>query len=158
MRRVILVLTVGALLLALTATVAMAATRYGTNGDDLMYGTNNADKMYGRSGSDLMYGLAGDDLMYGGYGDDYVYGRDGNDNLYDRHGYDEISGGKGNDYINVKDGKRDRIWCGPGRDSFTTDSIDVVRDCEVPALTQWVSIPTMPRPGLYTPVLAVIFE
>lgn len=81
MKRVVLVLTVGALVLALTATVAMAATRHGTNGDDLMYGTNNADQMYGYGGNDLMYGLAGNDLMYGGSGDDYVYGRDGNDNL-----------------------------------------------------------------------------
>ena len=68
------------MLLALTATVALAATRYGTTGDDLMYGTN------------------------------------------------------GNDYINFKDGKRDRVWCGPGRDSFTTDSVDVVSDCGVPAI------------------------
>ena len=134
MKRVIMVLTVGALLLALTATVALAATRYGTNGDDLMYGTNGADRMYGRGGSDLMYGLAGNDLMYGGYGNDYVYGRDGNDSLYGRYGYDEISGGKGSDYIDTKDGKRDRVWCGPGRDSFTVDKLDVVSDCEVPAI------------------------
>ena len=39
-----------------------------------------------------------------------------------------------NDYINTKDGKRDRVWCGPGRDSFTVDRIDVVSDCEVPAI------------------------
>lgn len=64
-----------------------------------MYGTSGADQMYGLGGSDLMYGLAGNDLMYGGYGDDY---------------------------INVKDGKRDRVWCGPGRDSFMVDSIDEV--------------------------------
>ena len=134
MRRAILVLTVGALLLALTATVALAATRYGTNGDDLMYGTNNADRMYGYGGDDLMYGLASNDLMYGSYGDDFVYGRDGNDSLYGRYGYDEISGGNDNDYINTKDGKRDRVWCGPGRDSFTVDKVDVVSDCEVPAI------------------------
>ena len=64
MRRAILVLTVGALLLALTATVAMAATLYGTNGDDLMYGTKNADQMYAKGGDDLMYGLEGKELMY----------------------------------------------------------------------------------------------
>ncbi len=134
MKRMIMALELGALLLALTASVALAATRYGTNGDDLMYGTNGADQMYGRGGSDLMYGLAGDDLMYGGYGNDFVYGRDGDDNLYGRYGYDEISGGNGDDYINVKDGRRDRVWCGPGRDSFTVDSVDEVSGCEVPAI------------------------
>ena len=134
MRRAIMVLTVGALLLGLAATVAMAATLYGTNGDDLMYGTNNADQMYAKGGDDLMYGLGGKDLMYASYGDDFVYGRDGNDSLYGRYGYDEISGGKGSDYINTKDGKPDRVWCGPGRDSFTVDRVDVVSDCEVPAI------------------------
>ena len=134
MRRVIVWFTVGALLLAHAVSVAVAVTRYGTSGDNLMYGTNGADKVYGLGGSDLMYALEGNDLMYGGFGNDYVYGRGGYDNLYDRRGYDEISGGYGNDYINVKDGRRDRVWCGPGRDSFTTDSLDVVSDCEVPAL------------------------
>ena len=35
--------------------------------------------------------------------------------------------------VNARDGMRDRVWCCPGRDSFTVDSIDVARDCEVPA-------------------------
>jgi Ca2+-binding RTX toxin-like protein len=107
MKRIIMALAPGALLLALTATVAQAATRYGTNGDD---------------------------LMYGGYGNDFVYGRDEDDNLYGRYGYDEMSDGNGDDYINVKGGKRDRVWCSPGRDSFTSYEIYVVRDCEVPAI------------------------
>ena len=51
-----------------------------------------------------------------------------------RSGYDEISGGNGDNYLNVEDGKRDRVWCGPGRDSFTVDSIDVVSGREVPAI------------------------
>lgn len=134
MKRVVLVLTVGALLLALTATVAIAATRYGTNGNDVLSGTGKADTMYGLGGDDLMYGLQGNDLMYGGYGNDYVYGRGGNDNIYGKYGADHMYGGGGNDYINVKDGKRDYVDCGAGRDSFTVDKIDVVRNCEVPAI------------------------
>ena len=134
MRRVIMVLTVGALLLALTATVALAATLVGTNGHDELMGTPRADKIYGKGGEDNMYGAPGKDLMYGGYGDDYMHGDDGDDNLYDRHGSGYVYGDEGNDYINTKDGKRDHVNCGPGRDSFTTDSVDIVRNCEVPAI------------------------
>ena len=57
MRRGVLVLTVGALLLARTASVAHAATRYGTIGDDLMYDTNGADQMHVLDVSDLTYYL-----------------------------------------------------------------------------------------------------
>ena len=67
-------------------------------------------------------------------GDDWVTGDEGADNLYDRRGSDYVYGNEGNDYINTKDGNRDHVRCGPGRDSFTTDKINVVRDCEVPAM------------------------
>jgi hypothetical protein len=40
----------------------------------------------------------------------------------------------GNDYLSANDGKRDLVDCGPGKDRFNTDSSDVVRNCEVPAL------------------------
>ena len=134
MKRVVLVPTVGALLLTLTASVALAATRYGTNGDDWFFGTRHADQMYGKGGDDIMQGMEGNDLMYGGYGDDYFSGDYGDDNIYDRHGSDYLCGNDGNDYINTKDGKRNHVNCGAGRHSFTTDSIDVVRNCESTAL------------------------
>ncbi len=90
MRPMILVLMVGALLLAFASTVALAAARYGTDGHDVLFGTHSADEIYG-------------------------------------HG--------GDDYISAKDGRRDLVDCGPGRDWFNTDSFDVVRNCEVPAIT-----------------------
>ena len=37
--------------------------------------------------------------------------------------------------VSANDGKRDLVNCGPGREWFTTDSLDVVRNCEVPAIT-----------------------
>ncbi len=134
MKDTLKVLAVGALLLALTASAAMAATRYGTSGNDVLNGTGGADQMYGYAGDDLMYGLEGDDLLYGGRGNDYAYGRNGDDSLYGRSGVDHMYGGYGNDYVNVKDGSRDYVDCGPGRDSYTVDPVDVVRNCEVPAL------------------------
>ena len=125
MKRTLMVLVVGALLLVLTASVALAAARYGASGNDVLNGTGAADQMYG---------YAGDDLMYGGRGNDYAYGRDGDYNLYGRSGIDHMYGGYGNDYVNVKDGSRDYVDCGPGRDSYTADPVDMVRNCEVPAL------------------------
>ena len=135
MRRVIAVLAAGALLLTLTATLALAETFVGTDGHDELMGTPRADKMYGKGGDDVVQGARGNDLIYGGYGDDWVTGDEGDDNLYDRHGSDYVFGNEGNDYINTQDGKRDHVNCGSGRDSFTADSVDVVRNCEVPALT-----------------------
>ena len=81
MKRVILVLTVGALLLALTATVAIAKTVVGSNGHDELLGTPRADQMYGKGGDDVVRGGKGNDLIYVGYGDDWVTGDEGEDNL-----------------------------------------------------------------------------
>jgi Ca2+-binding RTX toxin-like protein len=134
MKRAVLVLPAGALLLALTTTTALAAIFVGTNGHDELLGTLRADKMYGKGGDDAVQGRRGEDLIYGGYGDDWETGDEGDDNLYDRHGSDYVYGNEGDDYINTKDGKRDHVNCGSGRDTFTTDGIDVVRRCEVPAI------------------------
>jgi Ca2+-binding RTX toxin-like protein len=136
MRRVTLALTVGALLLALTATVALGATRYGTDGHDVLMGTHSADKMYGYAGDDIISGLSGNDLMYGGWGEDALWGSYGDDNLYGRSGADDLHGMGGNDYLSAKDGKRDLVDCGSGRDWYNADFFDVVRNCEVSALTR----------------------
>jgi Ca2+-binding RTX toxin-like protein len=46
-------------------------------------------------------------------------------------GSDRISGGAGNDVIRAKDGTRDVIRCGAGRDTVVADRSDKVRkDCE----------------------------
>ena len=133
MRRVILAIAVGALLIALTATVALAATRHGTGGHDVLMGTNGADQMYGYAGDDIISGLRGNDLMYGGSGEDALWGSYGDDNLYGRTGADDLHGMGGNDYLSANDGKRDLVDCGPGRDWYNVDFFDVVRNCEVPA-------------------------
>jgi hypothetical protein len=42
-----------------------------------------------------------------------------------------ISGGAGGDTINSRDGKRDRISCGSGRDKVTADKRDrIAKNCE----------------------------
>ncbi len=123
----------GAWLLALTASVALAATRNGTDGHDVLFGTPRADQMYGFGGDDIISGFEGNDLMYGGSGDDALWGSYGDDNLYGRYGADDLHGMGGDDYLSANDGKRDIVDCGSGRAFFNTDSFDVVRNCEVPA-------------------------
>ena len=44
MRRTVMILAMGARLLALAASVALAATRYGTSGDDVLSGTGYATR------------------------------------------------------------------------------------------------------------------
>ncbi len=130
MKRVILVLTVGASLLALTATVAMAATIhcrggdcFGTNNGDSMYGTSRHDAIFakaggdfvtGRGGADDLNGQDGDDRVLGGPGDDWVKGGNQNDTVKGDNGNDTITGGSGDNVIRAGDGMKDLIVCGAG--------------------------------------------
>jgi Ca2+-binding RTX toxin-like protein len=85
----------------------------------------------GSSGPDLIRGLAGNDRIFGYRGNDKLLGGLGNDVLVGGAGRDRIEGGLGNDRINSRDGDRDSIACGPGRDTVLKDKLDVVhRDCE----------------------------
>jgi Tol biopolymer transport system component len=62
---------------------------------------------------------------------DVILARGGNDAIDGRAGPDLIVAGAGNDRIAAKDGTRDRIVCGPGRDVAHVDRHDLVaRDCE----------------------------
>jgi len=102
-RRIVLLLTVGALLLALTAGVAVAVTKtcgkspcYGTDKRDLLYeqaGDNLDDTIYGKSGGDTIDAnnfAADKDVLYGQRGNDTLYVNDGDTE-------DEARGGTGTD-------------------------------------------------------------
>lgn len=90
-----------------------AGRRVATNGADRLVGTLRADRLFGLAGNDTLLGLGGNDLLDGG------------------PGRDVLSGGPGNDTIHARDGARDRIGCGSGRDTVVADRVDVVaRDCE----------------------------
>ena len=69
-------------------------------------------------------------MLYGGRGDDRVAGGHGSDTLRGGPGRDTIFGGDENDRIDVRDGVRDVVDCGPGDDSAVVDRLDVVRRCE----------------------------
>lgn len=43
----------------------------------------------------------------------------------------EIFGTPGNDVIRARNGQRDIVWCGPGRDTVYADRSDVLHGCEI---------------------------
>lgn len=115
-------------------------TASGTSGADTVCGGAGADRLLGRGGDDVLYGRTandslaggrGNDRLEGGAGGDRLTGGPGRDTLVGGPGQDTISGGGGRDLVQARDGARDRIACGPGRDVVYADTSDVVAaDCE----------------------------
>ena len=101
---------------------ACANAIVGTGRKDRLAGTSAGDRIRGRAGNDRLNGKAGDDCVSGGRGRDRVNGGKGSDKL---------SGGGSADRITAKDGERDRIKCGPGRDKVVADPKDrISKGCE----------------------------
>jgi hypothetical protein len=93
--------------------------------------TQRPDRLVGTPGPDTLRGFGGDDTILGLAGNDVLDGGSGNDTLVGGPGRDVLIGGPGDDVLLARDGQRDRIRCGPGRDRVIADRIDVVaRDCE----------------------------
>lgn len=118
----VLVAVIGALLLILAAGDALAGVELGGGGDNTLRGTDGADRIAGFNGGDVLYGGPGDDTLYGGAGKDEIYAAQGDD---------DVLAGAGDDFIEAKDGRVDRVGCGPGDDSVSADREDLVSpDCE----------------------------
>jgi hypothetical protein len=142
-------------MVALSAGVATAAVKFGTEGQDFLMGTNDSDVLYGKGGIDFLDGRGGDDVLYGGDGsdevvsfpgDDVLYGERGNDFLIEGKGNNILFGGSGNDFFQATaidpdtpgseettPRKRDLVFCGAGRDAVVVDPgrVDfVASDCE----------------------------
>ena len=114
-------------------------TRRGTARADRLIGTGGRDRLLGLAGNDLLDGRAGDDALdggagrdrlLGGKGDDVLSGRSGSDRITGGPGRDTVDGAAGNDVIDVKDGTRDVVRCGKGRDRVTADRKDRLKNCE----------------------------
>lgn len=93
------------------------------------------DRLYGDDGSDVLRLNApptssGRTVADGGEGADFIYGSKGGDTLVGGAGRDVIEAGRGNDRLNVRDGERDRVSCGAGRDSVRADRADTLSGCE----------------------------
>ena len=94
----------------------------GTNKRDRLRGTDAGDEINGRRGADRLKGRGGDDCLRGGGGGDRLKGGKGSDLL---------RSGRGWDLIGARDGERDRVRCGKGRDRATVDRSDSVKGCEL---------------------------
>ena len=111
----------------------------GSPGADVIRGTAGRDVICGNGGNDRIYGGGGHDLLVGGRGDDKLYGQAGRDRLAGGAGADllvgggaddELLGGSGADLLSARDGIRERVNGGSGRDRARVDRSDRVRAVE----------------------------
>jgi RTX calcium-binding nonapeptide repeat (4 copies) len=146
MSRVVKVALLAALMLALSAGVALAATIVGTENDDSIDGTGDSDQIFVLEGDDFVDAFGGDDEVYGNEDDDFLIGAEDSDKVFGNTGKDEVDlesfdtsgstdegfGGAQNDTVFAQDGNFDAIDCGPGtRDTVFLDrGLDTRTRCE----------------------------
>jgi hypothetical protein len=143
-RRTAIVSIAAALMVALFASVALAASFSGTDGRDVIDGTyrgevisglGGGDTLNGRGGEDTVRGGAGVDEVSGGFGADEAYGNAGDDYLIDAPdtSTDLLYGGRGRDNMQARDfpAVKDVVYCGSERDTAYVDKLDVVSGCEI---------------------------
>lgn len=122
---------VGLLVAVSTGSAAEQRLVKGTARADTLVGTPRSDTILGLKGDDWLRGLGGDDVLVGGPGRDIV------------------SGGPGNDRILTRDGARDRVYCGLGKDRVVADRLDRVHgDCETRLLPSDEPPPLPPPSGM----------
>jgi Ca2+-binding RTX toxin-like protein len=144
MGRMAMVLTAVALMVVLSAGVAVAASITGTQDRDVLDGSGKNETISGLGGPDTLNGSGGRDTVKGGDGGDEagggagadeVYGGPGDDYLIDApdNYRDVLHGNSGEDNVQVRDfpAVKDVVYCGSGRDTSYVDRLDVVHDCEV---------------------------
>ena len=112
----------------------------GGRGSDELDGSSGADRLFGQSGNDVLVGGSGRDMLAGGDGNDRLSGGSGRDRLFGERGNDLLTagesggslldGGSGNDTIRSRNGRRDTVRCGTGRDLAIVDRFDKVSGCE----------------------------
>ena len=102
----------------------------GSEGDDRLLGTNGQNLIQGDGGDDYISTRGDDDWATGGDGNDRIYLGSGDDLARPGLGTDIVKGGTGDDVIYARDGERDTIDCGPGKDRVIADKIDRMVNCE----------------------------
>jgi Ca2+-binding RTX toxin-like protein len=149
MRRKVLLLTVMAACLVMASGVALAVSRVGTDGPDVLRGTDGKDSLLGLGGQDDLIGKGGNDNLVGGPGKDNVLGGGerrpgggdknldggpGNDFVGGGQGSDNLVGGDGNDFLvdgNVREDSRDDLVGGDGGDVINVVNRPAVKDVVV---------------------------
>jgi Ca2+-binding RTX toxin-like protein len=119
--------------------VACAGTKEGSDRSETLVGTPGSEVLYGLGGDDRIRGIGGDDCLVGGDGGDRLLGGSGNDRLTGGPGADTLvggdgvnryDGGPGADTVRARNGRRELVSCGSGRDVARVDRRDRVRGCE----------------------------
>jgi Ca2+-binding RTX toxin-like protein len=130
-RKAILLLTSLAVMVVVSAGLALAAAITGTRGPDTLSGTQNADKIAGSAKGDIISGKAGNDQLFGDSGNDNVNGGAGADNVQSGTGIDSANGQDGaGDFVSVVDNDtNDTAIGGAGsNDTCVVDQIGMQRD------------------------------
>jgi RTX calcium-binding nonapeptide repeat (4 copies) len=114
-RRTVLLLVVGSLMIGLAAGAALAVLRVGNDNPNTLRGTfgdnEGQDTLLGFGAGDVLVGRSAADQLAGGFGADRLEGNRGNDTLDGGRGRDRILTGSGFDFVFAADGVRDVINC-----------------------------------------------
>jgi hypothetical protein len=110
----------------------------GGPGNDRIAGLAGADTLEGAAGRDTVTGGTGADVLSGGLGPDTLSGGAGPDRLVDvAKSYEpgfasatRVAAGPGADRVDIANGARDSVHCGPGRDRVVADREDRLEGCE----------------------------
>jgi phosphodiesterase/alkaline phosphatase D-like protein len=95
----------------------------GSDGNDVLVGGAGRDEVVGGVGADHLEGGEGLDRLLGGPGNDMLLGGSLGDVLLGGAGNDVMRGGSGNDVLLARDGRRDIVDGGPGRNSARVDRV-----------------------------------
>ena len=116
LRKIVTIATTIMLILALSASAAMAATLVGNPWSETLTGTAQSDTISGKGSGDTLIGKGGNDFLYGDAGGDALYAGPGNDTLH-----------------SVGDQDGDLVDCGSGTDTVQKGSdlnLDRFVNCE----------------------------
>ena len=152
MRRTIVLLATMALTLLVASGVALAVTKVGTDGPDILRGTSKADNLLGRGGNDQIFGEGGHDNLLGGPGKDFMgtgnerlagggdtnlVGGPGNDAVVGGFGADNVVGNEGNDFLiggpglHPREAPNDKLLGRDGNDVFDVLNRPAAKDVVV---------------------------
>lgn len=108
-----------------------ADTLRGSGGGDVVFGLGGGDRIEGRAGHDCLLGGSGNDVLRGEAGADRLTGGRGNDTLVGGPGANAYDAGPGADRIEARNGTRELVRCGSGRDRARIDANDRISGCEL---------------------------
>jgi Ca2+-binding RTX toxin-like protein len=105
-------------------------TLNGGGAGEVFLALGGGDRVEGRGGHDCLLGYGGGDVLRGQSGSDRLTGGRGADLLDGGPGVNAYDAGPGRDVVEARNGKRELVRCGSGRDRARVDRRDRVRDCE----------------------------